>query len=71
MTAARERLAARAPDVTVESVVEEGPATRVLAHHAQGADLLVLGTRGRGGLAGLVLGSTSQWSVARSRYRCS
>ncbi|WP_150118104.1 universal stress protein [Cellulomonas sp. B6] len=50
----------------VEGVVAQGPAARVLAQHAERADLLVVGTRGRGGLAGLVLGSVSQWLVARA-----
>jgi len=60
------RLAERHPHVEVDGVVEEGPPARVLAQHAEKADLLVVGTRGRGGLAGLVLGSVSQWLVARA-----
>ncbi|GIG40168.1 universal stress protein [Cellulomonas phragmiteti] len=60
------RVAAHYPQVEVEALAEEGPAARVLARHAERADLLVVGTRGRGGLAGLVLGSVSQWLVARA-----
>ncbi|MBO0900950.1 universal stress protein [Cellulomonas sp. zg-ZUI222] len=63
---ARTLLRDRYPDVQVETLVEEGPAARVLARHAEKADLLVVGTRGRSGLAGLVLGSVSQWLVARA-----
>lgn len=60
------RIAERHPELDVEGLVEEGPAAHVLARHAEHADLLVVGTRGRGGLAGLVLGSVSQWLVARA-----
>lgn len=48
------------PDVrVVREVVRERP-TRALLRHAEQARLLVVGTRGRGGFRGLVLGSTSQ-----------
>ncbi|MBF0687801.1 MAG: universal stress protein [Cellulomonas sp.] len=66
LEAAVARLRERYPQVDVEQRVEEGPAAHVLARHAEKADLLVVGTRGRGGLAGLVMGSVSQWLVARA-----
>lgn len=52
--------AAAAPELAgVERVVVEGGATRVLVEHSRGADLLVAGHRGRGGLVGLHLGSVA------------
>ncbi|WP_018686825.1 universal stress protein [Actinokineospora enzanensis] len=48
------------PEVEVESVVARARPARLLMDQAKGATLLVVGSRGRGGFAGLVLGSTSQ-----------
>jgi nucleotide-binding universal stress UspA family protein len=47
-------------DAPIEAHIECGSAGGVLLEHAKGADLLVVGTRGRGGFAGLLLGSVSQ-----------
>lgn len=46
--------------VTVEPVAVEGPAASALIDAARAADLLVVGSRGLGGFAALVLGSVSQ-----------
>ena len=46
--------------VAVESTVREGQAADVLLEAARGAELLVVGSRGRGGFAGLLLGSVGQ-----------
>jgi len=46
--------------VTVTAVLGQGQAADVLCHEARDADLLVVGSRGLGGFAGLLLGSVSQ-----------
>jgi nucleotide-binding universal stress UspA family protein len=47
------------PDLDVYPVLEVGTPAAVLLTQAAAADLVVLGSRGRGGFAGLLLGSTS------------
>ena len=45
--------------ISVEPVVVEGGATNVLVERSRGADLLVVGHRGRGGFLSLLLGSVA------------
>jgi nucleotide-binding universal stress UspA family protein len=51
--------AGRYPNVTVHRVVENAHPRQALAELSQQAQLLVVASRGRGGFAGLLLGSTS------------
>jgi nucleotide-binding universal stress UspA family protein len=54
-----EEVAGDAAGVEVRPVATEGPAPTVLVEAARGADLVVVGSRGRGGFVGLLLGSVS------------
>ena len=51
------------PEVTVSTRAILGAAAETLIAAAKGADLLVVGSRGRGGFSGLLLGSVSQQCV--------
>lgn len=58
--------AGRPTDSPVTSAVMEGSPARELLAAAEDASLLVVGTRGHGGFAGLLLGSVSQQCVAHA-----
>lgn len=57
------RAAELEPTVPTEGTVVEGQPAHVLINEAQGAALLVVGSRGHGGFASLLLGSVSQQVV--------
>ncbi|NLA64335.1 MAG: universal stress protein [Leucobacter sp.] len=52
-------LAGRYPDLTIERKIVQAPPVAALLQAAEDADTLVVGSRGRGGLSRLLLGSVS------------
>jgi len=56
----------RFPDIEVEEKVVCGSATPMLIEQAAAADMLVVGSRGRGGFKGLLLGSVSHQVVSHA-----
>ncbi|HWS57168.1 MAG TPA: universal stress protein, partial [Actinotalea sp.] len=48
------------PGVTVRRLALDGTGAQLLTEFSTAVDLIVVGSRGRGGFAGLLLGSTSQ-----------
>lgn len=55
-----EPLIKKYPDVSVTKVITRDRPVRALADAAEGAQLLVVGSHGRGGFKGMLLGSTSR-----------
>lgn len=55
------------PGIEVRREVQQGPPARVLLEAAHDASLLIVGSRGRGGFASLVLGSVSQQCAQHAR----
>ncbi|NNM98064.1 MAG: universal stress protein [Candidatus Dormibacteraeota bacterium] len=60
IVAARKEVARCGPDLEVKTEVRQGQPARILVEQAEGADLLVLGSRGLGDFKSLLLGSVSQ-----------
>ncbi len=56
-------VAARHPDLEIDLDVVHGGAAEILVEASEDAALLVVGNRGRGGFAALILGSTSSYCV--------
>ena len=56
----------RHPDVKIHRQVEPGNAAQALIDASKDADLVVVGSRGHGGFAGMLLGSVSQHVAAHS-----
>ena len=54
------------PRVTIREVIAQGHAADQLIEASKGAQMLIVGTRGHGGLHDLLLGSVSSASVARA-----
>jgi nucleotide-binding universal stress UspA family protein len=56
-------VATRHPGLEIDLDVVNGHAAQVLVDVSENAALLVVGTRGHGGFAGLIIGSTSTHCV--------
>ena len=54
------------PDVDVRPIVVRGRPTRTLLEFAEQAQLVIVGSRGRGGFAGMVLGSTGHSLISHA-----
>ena len=52
--------------VDVRTAIEEGNPAKILIERSKEADLLVVGSRGQGGFAGMLLGSVSQHLVTHA-----
>jgi nucleotide-binding universal stress UspA family protein len=54
------------PDLSIESVLSEGHAAPILVEASKGAELLVVGSRGHGEFAGMLIGSVSEHCVTNA-----
>lgn len=62
-----DQVQAENPELKLRRIVLDGTGAELLTEFSQAADLLVVGSRGRGGFAGLLLGSTSQAVLHHSK----
>ncbi|MBG6217832.1 nucleotide-binding universal stress UspA family protein [Arthrobacter sp. CAN_A6] len=60
LNAGRDWLQSHFPDLPITVELRDGPPAEVLIKASATSELLVLGTRGRGGFTGMLMGSTSQ-----------
>ena len=60
LVVAKQRIKDEFPDLDVTRTLFDGQPAEVLVRASDTAEVLVIGSRGRGGFAGLLLGSTSQ-----------
>ncbi|MHA7283000.1 universal stress protein [Arthrobacter sp. TMS2-4] len=67
LAAGRDWLQSHYPDVAMTVDLVDGPPAEVLIEASATSELLVVGTRGRGGFTGMLLGSTSQGVLHHAR----
>lgn len=60
LEAGKQWLNSHFPDLEISLKLLDGPPVELLIEESRTVEILVLGTRGRGGFAGMLLGSTSQ-----------
>jgi nucleotide-binding universal stress UspA family protein len=66
-SAAVAKLKAAHPSLTVEARVQEGHPAPILVEASKGADLLVVGCRGHGEFAGMLIGSVSEYCATHAQ----